>query len=344
MKRLLLIAALLVVPAALFAQTAADRDVLLTDDGTLWTVESTWNDIGGDWNRYLHITSQQGNKFGQTEVPESVNSGINWRPALAYDDQSGTLFVFWLHMPNSFSSELLVAALQSNGKWLPAISIDNQQYNLRYNLRIGITRHVSTLQKDGTYADAAALLLHAVWWEQTGDGEQARYALLTIDKGTLAYAPEIHNLSDFASQPDKPLDVPANFNSEVLKHPAIIEGTDSIDVVFGDTHTNALNRVTLKPVAESRIHIPIGHHGGGNGGGPIAPPIGFNADWTTRFSLVAGQGNSKMAFYTVGPDGLNYAVYSNGTWSNLKTIATNSSVSVDGAVNALTRMVVISGE
>jgi len=342
MKRLLLIAALLVVPTALFAQTAADRDVLLTADGTLWTAESTWNDIGGDANRYLHITSQQGNRFGETVVPESISSGINWRPALAYDDQSSTLFVFWLHMPNSFSSELLVAALQ-NGRWLPAISIDNQQYNLRYNLRIGITRHVSTLQKDGTYADAPALLLHAVWWEQTGDGEQARYALLTIDKGTLAYEPEIHNLSEFASQPDKPLDVPANFNPEILKHPAIIEGNDSVDVVFGNTHTNALNRVTLKPVAETRIHIPIGHHGPGNGG-PIAPPLGFNADWTSRISLVAGQGNSKMAFYTVDKDGLSYVVYSNGTWSNLKTIATSGSVSVDGAVNALTRMVVISGE
>lgn len=339
MKRLLLAVALLIVPCVSFAQTASDRDVLLTDDGTLWTVESTWNDVSGDANRYLHITSQQGNKFGETTVPESVNSGLNWRPALAYDDQSSTLFVFWLHMPNSFSSELLVAALQ-NGKWLPAISIDNQQYSLRYNLRIGITRHVSTLQKDGTYADAPALLLHAVWWEQTGDGERARYALLTIDKGSLAYEPELHNLSEFTSQPEKPYNLDANFNPEILKHPSIIEGNDSVDVVFGDVATQALNRVTLKPVANGRVHVPVGHHGA-----PILPPTAFStADWTTRFTLVGGQSNGKMAYYTVGADGLTYAVFTNGTWSNLKTISTNASVSIDGAVNALTRMVVISGE
>ena len=39
MKRLLLILALVLAPAALFAQVA-DRDVLLTPDGTLYTIES----------------------------------------------------------------------------------------------------------------------------------------------------------------------------------------------------------------------------------------------------------------------------------------------------------------
>ena len=39
MKRLLLILALVLAPAALFAQVV-DRDVLLTPDGTLYTIES----------------------------------------------------------------------------------------------------------------------------------------------------------------------------------------------------------------------------------------------------------------------------------------------------------------
>jgi len=339
MKRLLLLAALLFVPTALFAQAAADRDVLLTSDGTLFTIESTWNDAGGDSNRTLHLTTQQSGKTTETDVPESINSGVNWRPALAYDDQSKTLFVFWLHMPNSFSSELLLASFQ-NGKWVPAVSIDNQPYTLRYNLRIGITRHVSTLQKDGTYADAPALLLHAAWWEQAGTSDQARYALMTIDKGTVGSF-EIHDLIDFAAVPDKPIDVPADFNPEILRHPAIIEGTDSVDVVFGDLPTHSLNRVTLKPVAETRIHIPIGH----KGGGPFGPPKDFNnVDWTSRISLLGGVNSSRMAFYTATKEGLRYAVFSNGAWSEAKSIATGGAMTNDVALNALTRMVVISGE
>jgi hypothetical protein len=336
MKRLLLVAALALLPTALFAQAAAaDRDVLLTSDGSLFTIESV---SSSDFNRSLHLTVQQANHLSETDVPESISTGINWRPALAYDDQSKTLFVFWLRMPNSFSSELLLASYQ-NGKWQPATSIDNQQYNLRYNLRIGITRHVSTLQYDGRYADMPALLVHAVWWEQTGTTDHARYALMTVDKGAVSSF-EIHDLNEFASQPEKAFDLGADFNTEILKHPAIIEGTNSVDVVFGDLTTNALNRVTLKPVADTRIHIPIGHHGGS----PFAPPTAYSANWNDRISLIAGSGNGRMAFFTATKDGIRYAVFANGAWSDVKTIATTNNMSVDGAVNALTRMIVISGE
>ena len=51
MKRLL--AALVLVPTALFAQ--ADRDVLLTSDGTLYTIESK-EALEGDSNRSLQLT------------------------------------------------------------------------------------------------------------------------------------------------------------------------------------------------------------------------------------------------------------------------------------------------
>lgn len=336
MKRLLLIAALVLLPTAAFAQASNDRDVLLTSDGKLFTIDSVVDASGN--NRSLHLMQQVGTNVWTTDVPETLNNGINWRPALAYDDESKTLFVFWLHMPTAFSSELLIATLQ-NATWHPAFSLDNQQWDLRYNLKIGITHHVSTLQADGTYADAPGLLVHAVWWEQTSAGDQARYAMLTIEKGWVT-SYEIHNLSEFASQPDKPFDVGSDFNPEILKHPAIIEGTDSIDVVFGDMNTRSINRVTLKPIADGRIHIPIGHHGGG----PLPPPQAFSADWTSRISLVAAPGDSRMAFYSTDKDGLHYVLFLNGTWSDMKTIATNGTINEDAALNALTRLVAISGQ
>src|SRR5205807_10540713 len=146
MKRLLLILALVLAPAALFAQVA-DRDVLLTPDGTLYTIESK-SAVEGDSNRSLQLTIAQGNKSTvTTTIPESL-TGTNWRPALTYESDSKAVFVFWIGQVNGMSSRLLFTSYR-DGKWSPAVSIDDQQYTYRYNLRIAITRHVSTLQPDG---------------------------------------------------------------------------------------------------------------------------------------------------------------------------------------------------
>src|SRR5437763_894935 len=107
MKRLLLILALILAPAALFGQIA-DRDVLLTPDGTLYTIESK-AEIEGDSNRALQLTIVHGNKSIITTIPETL-TGTNWRPALTYDAESKTVFVFWIGQMNGMSSKLLFAS------------------------------------------------------------------------------------------------------------------------------------------------------------------------------------------------------------------------------------------
>lgn len=331
MKRLLLAFALLLFPLTLLAQ-AADRDVLLASDGTLYTIESTF-DANGDSNRTLQLTIRQGANTTYTFVPESLNGGHNIRPTLAYDNATKTLFVFWIGQPNAMSSSLNFASYR-DGQWQPAVTFDDQPYHFRYNLRIGITRHVSQLQKDGTYSDVPALLVHAVWWEASDlNTEQARYALLTIDNGSISSF-EIHDLSEFAVAPDAPFNVDASFNPEILRHPAIIEGTDSVDVVFGDTVTHAINHVTLRPIADTRIHIPIGR-----GGKPLAPPKSFSAPWTGRISMATGT-EGKLAFYNMSSNGVSYILFSDGDWSDVKTITTNSALTSDAAVAALNKMLV----
>jgi len=176
MKRLLLILALALLPAALFAQPA-DRDVLVATDGTLYTIES--RSAADSDIRSLHLTIAHGNTSTETIVPDTL-TGTNWRPTLTYDSESKTVFVFWICAPNAMSSKLLFASYR-DGKWSPTVSFGDQSFHSRDNLRIAITRHVSTLQADGTtYADAPALLVHAVWWETANGVEKARYALFTI--------------------------------------------------------------------------------------------------------------------------------------------------------------------
>jgi hypothetical protein len=337
MKRLVLALLFAIVPAALFAQ-AVDRDVLLSSEGTLYTVESTDNDgsAPADVTRFLLLTVQRGNQKAQrVPVPGSLSAGIHWRPALAYDTDTRTLFVFWLKNPNAMSSELLLAAY-SNGRWQPAVSIDNQPFHLRYNLRIGITTRIAQLQSGGAYVDAPALLLHAAWWEETGYGEVARYGLFSVEGGRVSLI-ELHDLNEFVTPYTTPTAVDPDFNPEILRHPAFVDnGTaNSVDVIFGDKNYAVFNRVTLKPIADGRIHIPIGAHPGG----PRTPaPKSGPGDWNGRISTITSPHSGKLLLFNTTKDSVSYIMFSSGSWSSMKTVALSDRLSADAAVAVLSRM------
>jgi len=328
MKRLLRLLALVLVPTALFGQVA-DRDVLLTPDGALYTIDSKAV-TDDDSKRVLQLTILQDNKSYVSTIPETL-TGTNVRPALTYDADSKTLFVFWIGHVNTMSSQLFVASYR-DGKWAPAVSIDDQPYSYRYNLRVAITRHVSAQQKDGGFADASALLVHAVWWEDAGAGrERARYALFSIESSRITNV-EIDDLANFVQAPLMPYGVDEKFNPEILRHPAILEGTSSVDVIFGDIDHMSLNRVTLKPIADSRIHIPVG----GRGGHPFPPPKAFSAPWTGRTSTI-GSGEN-LVMYNTTKDTASYIMYSNGRWSDVRTLPLSESFSAGDAVSAMSKM------
>lgn len=340
MRKLVIAIALSLLATGAFAQ--ADRDVLVAPNGTIYTIESTSvtdADANIQASSVLTLTIQNGSRFSKVMVPDSTSAGRHYRATLAYDKESDTLFVLWLHMPNAMSSELLLAPYQG-GKWQPAISVDERNYDLRYNLGIGITRRVAQLQPDGSYSDVPALIVHAVWWDETGAGEHARYALISIDKGAVTSI-DVHDLSEFVSTSDDAAQVGSAFNPDILKHPAILDGptSNSIDVLFGDVSTNLFHRVTLRPVAEARIHIPVGHSGLPDT--PIfAAPSTFSADWSGSVTtLVSPHDRNKLLFCNATENGVTYTVHSQDGWSAVKTIPTNSTFSADSAIVALVKMI-----
>jgi hypothetical protein len=345
MKRFLFSFALALFATAAIAQVA-DRDVLVTPDGTVYTVDQgiPSSSSGVAAANILELSVQKGSEAPQyLLVPESVLAGSHFGSTLAYDADSKTLFVLWTRQ-NGMSSELLLASYR-DGKWHPAVSIDNQANHVRTNLRLGITRRVSQLQKDGTYADMPALLLHAVWWDETGSSAEARYAMLPIENGTLSESSvEIHSLEDFVPAGSDPFNaVDAKFNAEILRHPAIVSSPmqSAVDVVFGDTKNNSFHAVTLHPIADVRIHIPGGIHGGGPGGGKppmsLAAPASFSSNWKGPISII--ERGDRLAFANAGETSLNYITYVNGTWSDVKSIGTDNKLSAEVALTALDKMV-----
>jgi hypothetical protein len=287
----------------------------------------------------LGLTIQNGTDVSHLYVPDSMTSGWHFGGALAYDSDSSTLFVLWIHSDDGYSTELLLTSFHG-GKWEPAVSIDNEPYRRRSNLRLGITRRVSQLQTDGTYADVPALLLHAVWWEESGKSEAARYALLTTEKGSLSSI-EIHSLEEFIAPADEAYNaVDPTFNKEILRHPAIVSPPmqSSVDVVFGDTKSNSIHTVTLRPIADARVHIPVGV-GGGNGGPKprsLAAPPTFSADWKGSITVI--ERGDRLVFANASETSLSYITYTSGAWTSVKSIAIDSRFPAEAALAAIDKM------
>ncbi|HEV7486263.1 MAG TPA: hypothetical protein VGQ65_11320 [Thermoanaerobaculia bacterium] len=345
MKRFFVSLALALFATAAFAQ-AADRDVLVTLDGTVYTVDQgiPSSSSGVAASNILELAIQKGSETPQyLLVPESVSAGRHFGSVLAYDADSKTLFVLWTHMRNATSSELLLASYR-DGKWQPAVSIDYRDNSARANLRLSITRRVPQLQKDGTYADASALILHAVWWDSNAHSEEAKYAMLPIENGALSPASvEIHSLSEFVSGDETIHAVNPDFNAEILRHPAIVSSPmeSSVDIVFGDTAKNSFHRVTLHPIAEVRLHIPVGIGSDGPGGGKppmsLAAPPSFSSNWKGPVSVI--NRGDRLVFANAGDTSLNYITYANGTWSDLKSIAIDNKFPAEAALAAVDKMV-----
>jgi hypothetical protein len=351
MKRLLLVLVLVLAPITLSAQSvAADHDVLLTPDGTLYTIDSDTRESYPDLNiaamQVLTLSVQTDKSVTKTIVPESMNYGSHRRPALAYDSESNTLFVFWLHAPNAMSSELLVASYQ-NGKWHEATSIYDRPMTYLFNLRISVTHRVAERQKDGGLADMPVAVVHTVWWEVNGSGEFARYAMLPVDHGRIVLSDvkeQIHNLTDFVDVQATANPVSEKFNREVLRHPAILDGplSDSVDVIFGDVTTNTFNRTTLRPIiAEGRLHIPTGVRPGGPTS-RIPAPSNFTSDWNgSRIDTIGGRGtdSGRIVLYNVTDTTVDYLQFTNGKWSQVTSLPITAKVSADAAVAAVNRMI-----
>lgn len=332
MKRILLFVAVLLFATAAFAG-GVDRDVLITADGDVYSISA--ESIEKSENTKLVLSVQRDGETTRSVVPESIDNGVNVRPTLAYDAESKTLLVVWMHMPDATSSELLVASY-SNNEWRPAMAIDSKRAQ-RFNLSVGITHRLQTAVRDGSFEDRPALVLHAAWWEKDGAVEGARYAVMGIAGGRV-YEPEIHDMSTFVASGDAKANVDdKQFNTDFLRHVAVLPGpaANAVDVVFAEPKTQSFYRATLVPRLEVRIHIPVGARPGAPPklGGPKA----FSADWSGRTGTITSADGKTVIFTSETADKLTYITLHNGEWSAIKQFSLKD-ISAESAMAALAKL------
>jgi hypothetical protein len=334
MRRLLIALTLVLLAAPLLAQS--DRAVLLTSDGTLYSVDTLENDGTGSSlsNRYLVLTTVTSRGTTKTPVPATLTGGHNWQPALAYDDDSQTLFVLWLRSTNSLlaTNELVFCSYQG-GKWNGTSPVENVPYHFRYNLRVGVTRTIE-LSDGETVNQVAGLSVHVAWWSESGSAEGARYAMLSVEKGNVTDV-YVRPLEEMIERSYLKV-FPANANTRsFMRHPAVFESPnrDTIDVVFGDTATNTMHRITLKPVSNHRVRIPIGIR---DASYPV-PQMTLGNDANTSINIVPST-LDRLVFYATERGSLKYLIFEGGRWTKVQSIALTD-VSASEAVAALRKMV-----
>lgn len=339
MKRLLLFVAVLLFATAAFAGTA-DRDMLILPDGTVYSVASEEAfSFRGEAASMLVFTAQSGEKTTRSVIPESVNTGSNSHPTLAYDPGTQRLFLIWLRMTDPRSSELMVAAY-IDGEWRPAVSLDSKRA-VRYNLSIGITRRVQQQQRDGSFAESAALVLHAAWYEQGSGTNGPRYAVMMLGGGGTVSAADIHDLTEFVEQDGSSgistAEINGDSNRDFYRHVAVLAGPtpDAVDVVFADPRTSSFHRTTLRPIADVRIHIPVGVRGGGP---KLGGPKKLDVAWSGRTSTIESTDGKTLIFCSTTEGRIDYVKYSDGKWSAAQQVTLSDKVTAESAMTALARM------
>lgn len=338
MKKLVFFAVLLLWAAA---AAADDRDFLLTSDGTFFTAAvedpATHPGVKTGSRSYIVVTERpEGGEAKRHVVPATLNGGYNTDPALAYDSESRTLFVFWRYAPYPLSSELRFTALDTEGSWSEPVSFEAAAYNIRKNLRVAVTTKAQKVGKDGIETLEQELNVHAFWWEESGSGESARYAMLTLEKGQVRLPIPVQDLSSFLTKEPTQFQVDSEFNDDILRHPSVFASPtrDSVDVIFGDVKTKALNRLRLTPVGDARVRIPVGRRER-----EIAPPARFKAHAEGSIAAVAPSDDRIAFYFKSADDALSYIVWRDDKWSAIRSISLDETVNTDTAVEAIRRMV-----
>jgi hypothetical protein len=334
MKKLFVLLALVLLP--LFA-SAQDATNLLTPDGTFCMIRQADQPIDGvdiDATTYLMLTTRRGDVTRTAPVPATLTEGVHSNPAMAYDTESGMLYIFWLRYTKMFESELLFAALDSKGTWSEATAF-GQQYDYRENFKIAVTRKIV----DEKARLLPGITVHATWWEtDTHSGhESAKYAILALENGRVAEVNYL-DLDQFVPEADGgEKESLSKDEIAILRHPVLTmtERQESVLLTFGAIETASLHRVRVypvkPPVTNGRIRIPVGR---GEGGVP-APKFGKAAS----NSVAAISGDERMAYYTREGDKLHYVLLRDGQWSESRAIALDEQVSAPAAVEAIRRLV-----
>jgi hypothetical protein len=332
MKKLIVLVALLFVPLLAAAQQG---DALLTREGTLYSVQferaEDHPEVETVSTAYLTLTTRQGETVTREIVPVTqTEKGEHFNAAIAYDADSGMLFLFWIHHSSLVANQLMFVSRDANGVWGEARSF-GALYDHRKNLRIAVTRKF----EDAEGQLQSGLSVHLAWWEFdfTSAKSSARYALATIENGTVA---DIQQLDLVKFLPKDLVEAQEPVNESVISQPLLFPAAkqDSVLLVYGDPESGTMHTLRVRPkvVANGgRLRVP----GGKRETGFKSPTLDAGV---SRLEGIYGD-DDRMAFYVNEGGKMRYVVLKGGNWSDAQAVSLDERLSSSTAVDALRRLV-----
>lgn len=327
-------------------------DVLLTDSGNLYRVDSVavslFNETHPDEavqttsSTILSLTIQDESGSSMVAVPGSLTGGINIEPSLAYDPDDDRIYLFWQRKPGPSASELVLVSFK-DGVWTSPTTFDNGIWRLRYNLRIRLTHFVTGRDTDGNLQKDRVVIAHAVWWEQHGSFESARYAMINLLGGNVTGL-TVRDMTELSSLETRPAtrELPENFDKSTFRTPFILDvpRNDSVDVLFADWYTNSYEIVNVRPVLDEKngvLHIPTGVTTGVMDAPGIRVRDIDNGLMAISAPSRSGGTGLDLLLYSADENTVDYVIYRDSSWSDSKQINLNERFSFGEAVDALRR-------
>jgi hypothetical protein len=115
-------------------------------------------------------------------VPGTETIDVETSASVMYESGAETVYVVWTTNFNFVHSRINVIGFHA-GEWSDPIEVVGDPFSLKSSPRIAVTRDTLVRTEAGAVARHRRTILHALWWEESGDGDRIVYAPLVLVDG-----------------------------------------------------------------------------------------------------------------------------------------------------------------
>ena len=260
MRRPLLLVALLAAAVATPAAAADAPPMALGGGGEVYRiVQGAHGAVVADvpeataYNHALALeVTRPGGVVERLLVPGTDGVAEETYPTLSVDQSTDTVFVIWeavetihstLHL-TSFDGEQWSDTLELTG--------DPFSYKSRPHL-VATADDYQTIDESGQVVDHERVILHVVWWDQSGDGDRALYTSLLVRDGVIEPTWKIRPLTDFLPSAGTLGNGPVGFYSAPQVSPS--DDRRKAIISFGDRGGNRVATIEVAAVPGSLVAL-----------------------------------------------------------------------------------------
>ncbi len=175
--------------------------------------------------------SRSGGAADRVLVPGTEGAEIEASPSVVYEETSRSLYVLWQSKISSVNR--LILRSFKDGSFGPPIEVRSGTFNMTMSApQAAVTRDEFFVPADGGgTATVHRMLLHLIWWEESGVGNRVLYAPITLIEGMYTGWHPVYSLNDLDGSIDDSL-AASEALPQLYRSPRIQTGRNDHSVVI----------------------------------------------------------------------------------------------------------------